>query len=196
MTDSRERRASDPLVQPDARPRSPAPEEIESLRQSLRSLPDIEPDPELWERIQARAATRGGRMKGRLNGRLPFAMAASLLLAATAGILGVNLLRSGPADPAPQFSDVAMGPAGESEAIRALMERSRKLEPLTRNFEADPAASAFQYRIADVDSQLFSLTDGRLSQAETQRLWGQRVALMESLAEVRRARAALQPAVY
>ena len=84
----------------------------------------------------------------------------------------------------------------ESEAIRALRERSRQLEPITQSYDADPVASAFRYRIADVDSQLSSIPEGRLNQEEAQRLWGQRVALLESLAEVRRARAALQPAVY
>ncbi len=178
MTDSRPPRASDPLVQPDGKVTTlDARGEIDGLRRSLRALPDIEPDPELWERIQEQAAARP---KG-MGQRLPLAVAASLLLAVTAGILGANLLQ---------------GPPADSAAIRALKERSMKLEPFTRNIHADPVTAAFQYRIADVDSQLAGVTDGRLSQAETQRLWGRRVALMESLAEVRRARAALQAAVY
>ena len=202
MTDSRKRPTSDPLAFPDggvdarlaalaARP------EVVELKQALGQLPDIEPDPALWANIQdrARPETAGGK-GGSLGGRFaPYAMAAGLLLAVTAGILGVNVLRDHDMEQSLPQNQMVSLPV-ESEAIRALRERSRQLEPITQRYNADPVASAFRYRIADVDSQLSSIPEGRLNQEEAQRLWGQRVALLESLAEVRRARAALQPAVY
>lgn len=194
MTDSRERRTSDPLVQPDDRLKAlEARAEIAELRRTLKALPDIEPDPLLWERVQARVRTpaRGGSA-GR---RVPLAMAATVLLAVTAGFFGATLLPNLQQEGAGAVQEPLDGWA-ENETIRALQARSRQLEPFTRNFETDPAASAFRFRIADVDAQLSGMADEPLSQAEAQRLWGQRVALMESLAEVRRARAALQPAVY
>ena len=197
MTESRKRQTSDPLAFPDggadarlkaleARP------EVAELRQALQQLPDIEPDPAVWAKIQdrARPESRGGSVTDRFA---PFAMAAGLLLAVTAGLLGVNVLRD--SDQSLPPNQVVSLPV-ESDAIRALRERSRQLEPITQSYDADPVASAFRYRIADVDSQLSAMPEGRLNQEEAQRLWGQRVALLESLAEVRRARAVLQPAVY
>ncbi len=199
MADSRKRQTSDPLAFPDggadarlqaleARP------EVAELKAALQQMPGIEPDPALWENIrkQARPATSGGTGAGRFA---PYAMAAGLLLAVTAGLLGVNVLRDSDLEQSLPANQVASLPV-ESEAIQALRERSRQLEPITQSYTADPVASAFRYRIADVDSQLSSIPEGRLNQEEAQRLWGQRVALLESLAEVRRARAALQPAVY
>ena len=214
MTDSRKQPTSDPLAFPDggadARLRSlQAQPAVAKLKQRLRQLPDIEPDPAVWASIQNRArpqtrpeAPGGSAGQGGAHGPhgarrhfAPYAMAAGLLLAVTAGLLGVNVLRVGDTEPALQPNQAISLPV-ETEAIRALRERSRLLEPITQSFNTDPVASAFRYRIADVDAQLSSIPEGRLNQAEAQRLWGQRVALLESLAEVRRARAALQPAVY
>ena len=202
MTDSRKPPTSDPLAFPeggaDARLQAlEARPEVVELRQALKQLPDIEPDPALWARIQERARPEAKGPKGGSFSRpfAPYAMAAGLLLAVTAGILGVNVLRDADLEQTLPPNQVVSLPV-ESEAIRALRERSRQLEPITQSYDADPVASAFRYRIADVDSQLSSIPEGRLNQEEAQRLWGQRVALLESLAEVRRARAALQPAVY
>jgi len=203
MTDSRKPQTSDPLAFPDggadARLRAlEARPEVAELKQALGQLPDIEPDPAVWANIQERVRpeTGGGPAQGPATARFaPYAMAAGLLLAVTAGILSVNVLRDSDPEQSMPPNQVVSLPV-ESEAIRALRERSRLLEPITQSYDADPVASAFRYRIADVDSQLSSIPEGRLNQEEAQRLWGQRVALLESLAEVRRARAALQPAVY
>ncbi len=201
MTDSRKQPTSDPLAFPDggvdarlqaleARP------EVAELKQALQQLPDIEPDPAVWASIQNRAQAPSGGNGGGVGARFaPYAMAAGLLLAVTAGILGVNVLRDSDLEQTMPPNQVVSLPV-ESDAVRALRERSQLLEPITQSYDADPVANAFRYRIADVDSQLSAIPEGRLNQEEAQRLWGQRVALLESLAEVRRARAALQPAVY
>lgn len=216
MTDSRKRQTSDPLAFPeggsDARLKTLAARpEVAALRQALRQLPDVEPDPAGWAKIQNRARPeKAESQECALSRRFVqfviaaprfaiaaprFAIAAGLLLAVSAGILGLNVLRDGDLIPTLPPNQVVSLPV-ESDAIRLLRERSRVLEPITQRYNADPVASAFRYRIADVDAQLSSIPEGRLNQAEAQRLWGQRVALLESLAEVRRARAALQPAVY
>ncbi len=201
MTDSRER-TSDPLAFPDhggddaleALKQQPA---VAELRRSLRKLPDIEPDPEVWARIQAR--TNGHRVSAGGYGErlMPFALAAGLLLAVAAGILSLNVLSEGDFPAELNERQVASIPAGDA-ALQALRNRSRLLEPLTqrRLVTSDPMTAAVRFRIADLDSQLSGMPEGRLDQEETQRLWSQRVALLESLAEVRRARAVLQPAVY
>lgn len=198
MTDSRERQTSDPLALPDARLKSLEQQSaVSDLKQSLKALPDITPDPAVWERIQARTAKTSTRRGGFSDRAVPFAMAAGLILAVAAGILSVNVLRDGNFQSELNAREVASLPRSE-DALRALRERSRQLEPIAQQVGpgSDPVASAFRYRIADVDSQLSGMPEGRLNHAEAQRLWGQRVELLESLAEVRRARAALQPAVY
>ena len=196
MTDSRKQ---PPLAFPEggveARLRAlEAKPEVAELRQNLQALPDLEPDPALWARIQERARPEAGGGSAR-DRFAPYAMAAGLLLAVTAGLLGVNVNRDAELEAALTPNPSVSLPL-ESEEIRALQARSRQLEPLTQSYSQDPVTSAFRYRIDDVDSQLSSMPEGRLNQQEAQRLWGQRVALLESLAEVRRARAALQPAVY
>lgn len=206
MTDSRER-TSDLHALPDdgredaleALSQQPA---VAELRRSLRKLPEIEPAPEVWARIQARTnhtRTKNARAPGAgyRERLMPFALAAGLLVAVAAGILSLNVLTEGDFPAELSERQVASVPVGDS-ALRALRDRSRLLEPIAqrRASPSDPFTPAVRFRIADLDSQLSSAPEGRLDQAETQRLWGQRVALLESLAEIRRARAALQPAVY
>ncbi len=201
MTDSRKRPASALLELHDAEAEArlkalEARPEVAELKQALKQLPGIEPDPSLWASIQDRAGS--GSTESHTSARLShprLAQAAGLLLALTAGIFGVNALRdSGMQQTLPP--EPVLSRSIDGEAIQALRTRSRQLEPIAQNYGSDPVASAFRYRIADVDSQLTDIPEGRLNQEEVQRLWGQRVALLESLAEVRRARAALQPAVY
>ena len=202
MTDSRKQ---PPLAFPeggiDARLQAlEARPEVAELRQSLQALPDVEPDPSVWagiqNRVQRPAAASADETSGRGSFSLrPFALAAGLLLAVSAGMLSVNVIRDADLDQTLPPNQVASLPL-ENQAIQSLRDRSRQLDPMTQSDVSDPVMSAFRYRIADVDSQLASIPEGRLNQEEAQRLWGQRVALLESLAEVRRGRAALQPAVY
>ncbi len=172
----------------------------ERLRSELRSLPDPEPDAALLGRIQARAAGQSASAPGRWLrlARGPYGLAAGLLIALTAGLVTIGVDQRGGAAPGGGLAGAS--DTGNTDRVLAVLhERSRQLEPLTiraGSLAGDPAASALKVRIADVDGQLAAALDGELSQAEAQRLWGQRVALLESLAEVRRARAALQPAVF
>lgn len=186
---------------------------VAELKQSLNELPDIEPGDEVWARIQARAAesvtaSAAARKSGGVRARmLPFAMAAGLILAVGAGIVSLNLLREGQFSSELDQRQVASLPMNDrpmndrtmnDRSLGALRDRSRQLEPIVQGSGAavDPVASAVRFRIADLDSQLIGMPEGRLNQQATERLWSQRVALMESLAEVRRARAASQPAVF
>lgn len=203
MTDSRKRPTAFPdggsdalLAALEARP------EVVRLKQALRQLPDIEPDPAVWSTIasRARAENTGESPVSRRFELFPaivprFAAAAGLLLAVIAGIVGVNALRDDDLKQILLQNQVASLPV-ENETILALQARSRQLDPITQRYRSDPIVSAYRYRIADLDSQLSGMPQGHLNEQEAQRLWGQRVALLESLAEIRRARAALQPAVY
>lgn len=216
MTDMRERQISDLLALRDgelapaaaaevlARPGAPAlRDELGRLRDALRSLPDPVPDAVRWARIRdtgrarAPAAGRPGGAVLRFPGRfVPYAAAAGLVLALGAGLLAVNTVRqSSTAGGAPgRASDTTVQ---EDPTLRVLYERSKRLEPLLVSADRrDPTEQALRLRIADLDSQIVGGPEAGLNRQQAERLWGQRVALLESLAEVRRARATLQPAVY
>lgn len=167
-------------------------ERIHGLRDALRALPDPEPDVALWDRIRAAATPPGGRGRGgavmRFPGRfLPYAAAAGLVLALGAGLLGVNAAR--------QTNGTAE--AATDPVLQQLYERSKRLEPLMLSGDRrDPTERALRLRIADLDDQITGNPDAGVNLQTEQQLWSQRVALLESLAEVRRARVTVQPAVY
>ncbi|MEM8767409.1 MAG: hypothetical protein AAGE43_08205 [Pseudomonadota bacterium] len=172
-------------------------EALERLGAELRSLPNPEPDPEMLAAIQARLAPQSAPASPSpvsRPARLPRALAAGLLLAVTAGLVTLGVEQRGGGLPARDLSGMTYA-LPEDPVLAALHARSRHLEALalrSGSLADDPVASSLKLRIADLDGQL----DAEISPEETQRLWGQRVAILESMAEVRRARAALQPAVF
>ena len=122
-------------------------------------------------------------------------MAAGLLVAVMVGVLSMNVARETP-------PTVALA---HDATLETLLHRSQRLEPLAQRASIGRDSSAEQavkFRIADLDSQIASYPGSTVpggaepNQQEVQRLWSTRVALLESLAEGRRARAALQPAVF
>ena len=114
--------------------------EVAELKRSLQTLPDIEPDPALWAGIQGRARRAGRDTSGSRQSVLrPFAMAAGLLLAVTAGMLSVNVLRDAdfartlpPDHPAPLAGGfaalAALKQPGGSPQTRATERRGRRQE--------------------------------------------------------------------
>ena len=201
MTDSRDRRDPESVSEIEIRAGIRA-----GLPARLRALDDIEPGDEVWARIQSRTTMPPaggdhivrGASRFRWHSRVvaPLAVAAGLLIAVMVGLLSVNAFNLKGSNGAVERSVSAA-----DTALEALYRRSRELEPLVqgaRYARSDSAERAFIYRIADVDSQLAGVEPGGMapSRREVEKLWGQRVALLESLAEVRRARAVLRPAVY
>jgi hypothetical protein len=158
-----------------------------ALRDELRALPDIEPDEAVWERVQSRIRP------SRKPTRMPYALAAGLLLAIGVGMLAIEA-------PSPNGSPVEPTDASSGVDLEALFMRSRELEYVLSGQPSIPDTTerAYLYRIADLDTQLAGAEPGSetLEPIEVEELWGRRVALLESLADVRRNRAVLQPAVY
>jgi hypothetical protein len=96
-------------------------------------------------------------------------------------------------------------PAGPQvqDQVAQLMLRSRDLESELYTRASAPALGstsseqALLYGIADVDAQLNALYEsGSPDRTERERLWRQRVMLLESLADVQRGQAVLRPAIY
>ncbi|MEJ2090105.1 MAG: hypothetical protein P8Y69_16915 [Gammaproteobacteria bacterium] len=168
---------------------------LTGIRDGLRALPDIEPDAAVWDRVQSapsRSEVRSFSVRPSSRGtRAPVALAAGMLLAVALGLVAVVWLQPGTS------TEVLAGPEADP-TLQALYRRSQELEGLWHDGRRMPDATelAYLYRIADLDGQLALVEPaGGRDSRRAEQLWNRRVELMESLAEVRRARAA-QPAVY
>lgn len=163
---------------------------LTGIRDGLRALPDIEPDEGVWDRVRrGRVSTSHGPLPG--GGRMAYPLAAAVLLAVAIGLVTVARLQ-------PQTSGEVAAGADADPTLQALYRRSQELEGLWRDGRRMPDATelAYLYRIADLDGQLAQVEPaGGPDSRRAEQLWNRRVELLESLAEVRRARAA-QPAVY
>jgi hypothetical protein len=167
-------------------------EELERLRRmkaQLNALPPVKPPAAVWDAIQERSGSRPGWLQ-----RFPLATAATVFLAAALTIM----LWDPTAGPAP-------GPNGPQVAdpLAQLILRSQRLESevLTRasapTVPGTASERALVYGIADVDAQLNELyAAGAADPQERERLWRQRVTLLESLADEQRGQAVLAPAIY
>ncbi|HUO82357.1 MAG TPA: hypothetical protein VM616_05805 [Gammaproteobacteria bacterium] len=160
-------------------------ERLRGLRRRLRALPALPPPERGWEAVARRAYKRSARGRRLLAG-------AGLGLAASAAWLMVSLtLRETP--PAPVAAPPVIAEAGAG-ANAELMRRSMALEHTLKGIDYQPnvvrASTAgtiadIEDRIALVDYQLSQAAAGSLSDAQSERLWRQRVDLMGSLVQVR-----------
>tara|TARA_Y100001933_G_scaffold252350_2_gene291174 strand:+ start:905 stop:1558 length:654 start_codon:yes stop_codon:yes gene_type:complete len=166
--------------------------ELRRMKAELNALPPVTPDPAVWEAIQERTAG-GGSKRGWLD-RFPLATAATVFLAAA---LTIVLW-----DPTAEPGGSTAGPQVQ-DPVAALMVRSQRLEAELFTRAAAPSVTATSseqallYGIADVDAQLNALYESEgVDASERERLWRQRVALLESLADVQRGQAVMRPAIY
>lgn len=167
-------------------------EELDSLRRmkaQLNALPPVKPDAAVWDAIEERTGQQPGWLQ-----RFPLATAATVFLAAA---LTIMLW-----DPA---AGPVTGPNGPQVAdpVAQLILRSQRLESELLTRASAPAAQgtaserALVYGIADVDAQLNDLyAAGAADPQERERLWRQRVTLLESLTDEQRGQAVLTPAIY
>lgn len=163
---------------------------LQRVKAELVRLPPVTPPAAVWDAIQERT---GARRPSWLQ-RVPLATAATVFLATA---LGIVLL-----DPTLSSRDEPNGPQVQ-DPVAQLMLRSRSLESELFSRASAPtlgstsSEQALLYGIADVDAQLNALYEtGSPDPAERERLWRQRVALLESLADVQRGQAVLRPAIY
>lgn len=157
---------------------------MSTLPESLRALPEFDPPPNGWSRLQARLEPAPvARQRQRAA---PLALAASVLT-----MIGAGWLAYSPT-PAPAPAPVAVSAVSTADpALAGLMARSRALEsdlatvrPQVVVWDGRLAATTqtLESRLAMVDLQL-NHADG----AGARRLWQDRVALMARLVETHEA---------
>lgn len=161
------------------------------VKADLNALPPVTPDAAVWAAIEERT---GARRRSRWLERFPLATAATVFLAAALTIMLWDPTAAPPGE--------AGGPQVAADPVARLMLRSRHLEGELFTRAAAPAVTtsseqALMYAIADVDAQLNELYEsGTPDPADRERLWRQRVMLLESLQEVQRGQAVMRPAIY
>ena len=149
----------------------------ENLHDALQALPVVALPDDVWAEVERRTQTRLHVRRG--IPRRWYAAAAAGVLAISVALL---LARS------PTSGDIPL-----------LVAQSQQLEGAVVLYRAESADAwgasrrALMYRIADLDRDLAPLSvDPSRDPARTEALWRQRIALMQSLAEIDRA-AAAQP---
>lgn len=144
-----------------------------TLRDALQALPVVAPPDDVWAQIERRTrieSDRGG------NQRWWLASAAAGLIAIT--VAALVLTRA----PAPSTGDIPVLVAQSQQLERRVLYRAQSTDAW------DASRRALLYRIADLDRDLAPLSvDPSRNPARTESLWRQRVALMQSLAEIDRA---------
>ena len=151
--------------------------EDQTLRDEIRALPELEPPPDLWDRVTATAAARQRPARS----RAPLGLAACLVAAVALSLLVVE--RSG--------RDGRVDHQGLAAPVSAadLIAESQRLEERLRSLPFQGAygdtGRVLAYRIADVDGALNAMYLQEMhDSAERARLLRQRVLLLQSLVEV------------
>ncbi len=173
---------------------------LRKIKHALNELPGIEPADEVWQNIDQRLRLNKNleRQRG-FKRRYPWAnlaTAATVFFAAALSILWWNPADEGVTGlPTAPLSDLVLRSQQlESQVFYPQARRRVSAGQLAWN----SSQQALLYRIADVDSELNWYYEDRLPDPQKrERLWRQRVELLESLAEVqRRQKPSLRMALY
>jgi hypothetical protein len=144
----------------------------QALRDALRELPEAAPPDDVWAKIERRAFGDTRRHAGR------WGFAAAALVAVTAAVW-----LFGRAPVAAPLSEIASLMVESQQLERRVAKRGTP----AASVEWDASRRALIYRIADLDRELAPLSfDPSRDPARAEMLWRQRVALMQSLAELDR----------
>jgi len=174
------------------------------LQQKLRELPETTPPRAVWQRIEAQAKAEGMFAGGRLGE--PMKWFAGAAIAAAVALFALRLplapeaeapINVFPTEPAYQETTGESASVNQLRAMNALMVRSRELESDLRALPDQPQLAQagtvatildLEDRIATID---FVLNDAanRLTPAQSEAYWRERVRLMNSLVQLRYAQA-------
>lgn len=177
-----------------------------TVRAEMQALPQLDPPDLAWERIQQAIPQRPSMMPPR---KIGFAVAAAVILtlSAIAWITRYGDQRSSersahacaahPEDCASQVPKQAIAPTDASH-LDELVAQSQHLEQMLQTLPQRPRVErvstaatidTIEQRIQWLDFQLSAVPDADLSEAQSRRLWRERVELMDSLVKVRYAEA-------
>jgi hypothetical protein len=163
---------------------------LEGMREQLQALPATDPPHDVWKDIEIRAARRPRR---RLGAGIA---AAAVLVLALVGLIGFIGVEDGSAE---RRALAAVEPSSSNDDLAALIERSRELEAVLAYLPARPRVErvstaatldSIERRIQWLDWQLAIGPEAGLDPRQAQRLWIERVDLMDSLVKVRYAETA------
>jgi len=175
--------------------------ERDALRAGLVALEDTVPPREVWQRIEAQA--RAERLfQPRIDARTRWFAGAGIAAAVTLAVLNLPVDSVAPDTGVAEFSatpdpSVAAANQATPTGLSTLMVQSRQLERDLRSLPAQPSLvragtaatiAEIEDRIAAID---YRLNDSqlRLSPLEQEIYWRERVRLMNSLLNLRRAQA-------
>jgi hypothetical protein len=170
-------------------------QQLSNARSRLRELPQFDAPPGAWSRISRRVAATGE--KTARTHRMAGAVAAAV------GLFAITILVI--RDDGRETAAVVEREPGKSSAaapseapVAALIAQSQELEqllhalpqrPLIERVSTAATLDTIEQRIQWLDFQLSYAPDGSFDDAQAQRLWRERVELMDSLVKVRYAEA-------
>jgi len=174
---------------------------MERTRDALRALPPLQPPPQAWARVRAAMSEESKQPRTTRMRSRAVALASAAGIAAVAVAITSMIVRSDPPNGAhesePRVAVARLEPDGMHAQVRndlaALMQQSRELEAALQALPARPhvervsmaaTLDTIEARIQWLDSQL-TYAGEELDEAQAQRLWSERVELMDSLVKVR-----------
>jgi hypothetical protein len=169
---------------------------LAAARTQLQALPQLDPPADSWERIQHAAAAQQAPIPV-WNRKAAFGIAAAAALVTFSIIAGVAL-RDDEAPAVAVSLEEEMLSAPHTPHVAELVAQSQELEQLLQKLPERPliervstaaTIDTIEQRIQWLDFQLSYAPDSDLSDEQAQRLWRERVELMDSLVKVRYAEA-------
>ena len=162
---------------------------LDTVRRRLAALPVVDAPADGWARVRARIESRQNRAPRRRSGGWVAIAASCAMLGVLAGVL---LRETGPETPALSAERVNLPQT--LDAIEALRDRSRVLEEILAALPARPAVEragtavpidTLQDQIQWVDHQLSLTAAAQTPPDIRERLWRERVEIMNALVQLR-----------
>jgi hypothetical protein len=166
---------------------------LDEMRSTLQSLPQLDVPPGSWDAIQAKLRASGVPKWQR---RVRYAAVAASLFAL--GVVTTVIVQQngvtprapevaansdgGQAVPVPQVAELVSQSQHLDKLLQALPER-----PLIERVSTAATIDTIEQRVQWLDFQLSYAHEQGLSERQAQRLWSERVELMDSLVKVRSA---------
>ncbi|HKE96790.1 MAG TPA: hypothetical protein VKB34_20945 [Povalibacter sp.] len=161
---------------------------LRRIQQRMESLPQAEPPAMAWEQIQARTHSQPVPGRARVTG----AAAAAVIVAVISGLTIRHL--DSTSQPPLASAGGERPPVADVVPLEHLVAQSRELDEMLQYLPERPSVErvamaatidSIEQRVQWLDQQLSYAPDTGLNDAQTYRLWRERVDLMDSLVKVR-----------